>query len=100
MATLPIGMKASMPHHLEYWTPTRGNLLFANAHHHESTLLVDTSNPLAPRIARRLQAPKPLRYPHNYARLSNGNVLAGFPQRGYQPGARGKAHSRGAWRAG
>jgi hypothetical protein len=71
-------MKASMPHHMEYWTPAGGDLLFANAHHHESTLLVDISNPLAPRIARRLQPPKPLRYPHDFARLSNGKVLAGF----------------------
>jgi hypothetical protein len=71
-------MKASMPHHLEYWTPAPGGLLFANAHHHESTLLVDTSNPVSPRIARRLQPPKPLRYPHDFARLPNGNVLAGF----------------------
>jgi hypothetical protein len=78
VATMPIGLKASMPHHLEYLTPPRGNLLFANAHHHEATLLVDISNPLAPRIARRLQPPKPLRYPHDFARLPNGKVLAGF----------------------
>ena len=78
VATLPIGMKASMPHHLEYWMPTRGNLLFANAHHHEATLLVDTLNPLKPRIARRLRPPTPLRYPHDFARLPNGKVLAGF----------------------
>jgi hypothetical protein len=78
VATLPIGLKASMPHHLEYWMPPSGNLLFANAHHHESTLLVDTSDPLSPRIARRLQPPAPLRFPHDFARLPNGNVLAGF----------------------
>jgi len=78
VATLPIGLKASMPHHLEYWTPARGNLLFANAHHHEATLLVDLSDPLKPRIARRLQPPAPLRFPHDFARLPNGNVLAGF----------------------
>lgn len=51
VATLPIGMKASMPHHLEYWTPARGELLFANAHHHEATFLVDMLDPLKPRIA-------------------------------------------------
>jgi hypothetical protein len=78
VATLPIGLKASMPHHLEYWTPARGSLLFANAHHHEATLLLDMSNPLEPRIERRLQPPAPLRFPHDFARLPNGNVLAGF----------------------
>lgn len=78
VATLPIGMKASMPHHMEYLTPGRGSLLFANAHHHEANLLIDTSKPLSPRIARRLQPPSPLRYPHDFARLANGNLLAGF----------------------
>jgi len=78
VATLPIGLKASMPHHLEYWTPAPGNLLFANAHHHEATLLLDVSDPLKPRIERRLQPPPPLRFPHDFARLPNGNVLAGF----------------------
>ncbi len=78
VATLPIGMKASMPHHMEYWTPPRGNLLFANAHHHEANLLIDTSEPLKPRIARRLSPPAPLRYPHDFVRLPNGNLLVGF----------------------
>lgn len=78
VATLPIGMKASMPHHMEYWTPGSGELLFANAHHHEASFLVDTSDPLKPRIARTLQPPPPLRYGHDFARLANGNVLGGF----------------------
>lgn len=78
VATLPIGMKASMPHHMEYWTPARRDLLFANAHHHEANLLIDTSEPLKPKIARRLTPPAPLRYPHDFARLPNGNLLIGF----------------------
>jgi hypothetical protein len=78
LATLPIGMKASMPHHMEYWTPSPGSLLFANAHHHEANLLIDTSEPLNPKIAGRLKPPAPLRYPHDFARLPNGNLLVGF----------------------
>lgn len=78
LATLPIGTKASMPHHLEYAMPPRGELLFANAHHHESTLLVDASDPLRPTIARRLSPPAPLRFGHDFARLPNGNLLLGF----------------------
>ena len=78
VATLPIGLKASMPHHMEYWTPARGSLLFANAHHHEANLLIDTSEPLSPKITRRLQPPSPLRFPHDFVRLSNGNLLVGF----------------------
>jgi hypothetical protein len=78
LATLPIGTKASMPHHMEYWTPARGSLLFANAHHHEDNLLIDTSDPLRPTIARRLRPPAQLRYPHDFARLTNGKLLVGF----------------------
>jgi hypothetical protein len=71
-------MKASMPHHMEYWTPAKGHLLFANAHHHEANLLIDTSDPTRPDIVSRLQPPRPLRYPHDFARLPNGNVLIGY----------------------
>ncbi len=78
VATLPIGMTASMPHHMEYWMPGRGDLLFANAHHHEATLLIDTANPLAPKIARTLRPPPPLRFGHDFVRLANGNLLLGF----------------------
>ena len=31
--TVPVGMRGSMPHHLEYELPLEGHLLFANAHH-------------------------------------------------------------------
>ncbi len=78
IATQPVGLKASMPHHMEYWLPPGGELLFMNAHHHEQTLLVDFSNPVAPRIVRRLQPPNPYRYTHDYWRLPNGHRLIGF----------------------
>ena len=52
IATTPIGMKSSMPHHMEYALPPAGELLFVNAHHHEQTLLVDVSNPRAVRVAK------------------------------------------------
>ncbi len=67
-----------MPHHMEYLTPARGSLLFANAHHHEATFLIDTSRPLSPKIERQLKPPAPLRFPHDFARLPNGNLLVGF----------------------
>ena len=78
IATTPVGLKASMPHHMEYWLPPRGELLFMNAHHAEQTLLVDVSVPTAPRVARRLQPPSPYRFTHDYWRLPNGNRLVGF----------------------
>ena len=78
VATTPVGLKASMPHHMEYWLPPRGELLFMNAHHAEQTLLVDVSVPTEPRVARRLQPPAPYRFTHDYWRLPNGNRLVGF----------------------
>ena len=78
VATHPVGLKASMPHHMEYWLPPAGEPLFMNAHHHEQTLLVDTSNRTAPRVVRRLNPPEPYRFTHDYWRLPNGNRLIGF----------------------
>lgn len=78
VATHPLGIKASMPHHMEYAVPPPGEPLFMNAHHHEQTLLVDTSNPLAPTVVRTLTPPKPFRYTHDYWRLPGGNRLVGF----------------------
>jgi len=42
IATEPVGLTGSMPHHLEYELPGSDRLLFANAHHHEQILLFDT----------------------------------------------------------
>ena len=78
VGTLPIGMTATMPHHLEYTAPQPGKLLFANAHHHEMTLLIDTSDAVRPRLVKSMGPPAPLRYGHDFARVGNGTVLAGF----------------------
>ncbi len=78
VATTPIGLKASMPHHMEYALPPPGELLFMNAHHHEQTLLVDVSDPRQPRVVKRLAPPPPFRFTHDYTRLPNGNRLVGF----------------------
>lgn len=78
LTTAPIEMKDSMPHHMEYALPPRGELLFVNAHHHEKTLLVDVGNPRRLRIARTLDPPAPLRYPHDFYRTASGTRLAGF----------------------
>lgn len=98
VASTPIGLKASMPHHMEYALPPPGELLFMNAHHHEQTLLVDVSNSRQPRVAKRLTPPPPFRFTHDYTRLPNGNRLVGFlrsegasPQKGdtTSPGGHG-----------
>lgn len=78
VATLPIGMKASMPHHMEYALPTQGTTVFANAHHHETTFLVDFADPLKPALKRSVRPPAPYRFGHDFARLAGGNVLFGY----------------------
>jgi len=78
VATKPIGMTASMPHHMEYAMPPEGELLFMNAHHHELSLLVDVSDALAPRVIKTFDPPAPLRYPHDYSRTPTGTRLVGF----------------------
>ena len=78
IATMPTGMKTSMPHHMEYAMPPADELLFMNAHHHEMSMLVDVSNPRAPRVAKTFLPPAPLRYPHDYSRTPKGTRLVGF----------------------
>jgi len=78
IATTPIGMTKSMPHHMEYSLPPGGELLFMNAHHHEKSLLVDVSDARHPRIAKAFDPPAPLRFPHDYYRTPKGTRLVGF----------------------
>jgi len=78
VATTPFAHRNSMPHHMEYVLPASGTLLFANAHHPEETMLVDVGDAPAIRIVKSISPPKPLRFPHDYARLPSGNVLMGF----------------------
>lgn len=74
----PTGMTMSLPHHMEYQLPPDGELLFMNAHHHETSLLVDVSTPTAPRIVKTFAPPSPLRFPHDYTRTPSGTRLVGF----------------------
>ena len=78
IATMPTGMKSSMPHHMEYAMPPAGELLFMNAHHHEMSMLVDVSNPRALRVVKTFMPPPPLRFPHDYSRTPKGTRLVGF----------------------
>lgn len=78
VASVPIGMNGSMPHHTEYEIPPAGELLFANAHHAEATLLINTTDPLNPLVERTVQPPEPFRFGHDFARLQNGNLILGY----------------------
>ncbi len=78
IGTTPTGMKNSLPHHMEYAAPPAGEMLFMNAHHPETSMLVDVSNPRAPRIAKTFAPPAPMRFPHDYTRTPAGTRLVGF----------------------
>jgi hypothetical protein len=78
LTTVPVGMRGSMPHHLEYELPPPDQLLFANGHHHESIFLIDFADAAHPRVVRTLAPPAPLRYPHDFVRLPNGHMLVGY----------------------
>jgi hypothetical protein len=78
IATMPTGMKSSMPHHMEYAMPPAGDFLFMNAHHHEMSLLLDVSNPRAIHAVKTFAPPPPLRFPHDYSRTPDGTRLVGF----------------------
>ena len=78
VTTVPVGMAGSLPHHMEYVLPERGQLLFANGHHHEATFLFDIEDARQPRLVRTISPPSPYRFPHDFARLANGHVLVGY----------------------
>jgi hypothetical protein len=78
VATAPVGMRGTLPHHVEYELPGRGRRLFANGHHHEQVFLFDTDSAVRPRLVRALPPVPPFGYPHDFLRLPNGNVLVGF----------------------
>ena len=77
VATAPTGAKAIMPHHIEYETPP-GTTLFANGWKSSHTFVLDLANPLKPRVAAEFKRASEYLYPHSFARLPNGNVLATF----------------------
>jgi hypothetical protein len=78
VATEPVGMTGTLPHHTEYSLPGPGGLLFANGHHHERVFLFDTDSATRPRLVRALPPVPPYRYPHDFYRLPDGTVLVGF----------------------
>lgn len=77
VATAPIGVKATMPHHIEYETPP-GTTLFANGWKSGHSFVLDVGDPLKPRVKADFKRAGDYIFPHSFARLPNGNVLATF----------------------
>jgi hypothetical protein len=86
ITTLPVGARASMPHHTEYEFPTQ-SLLFANGWASGRTFIIDLRNPRKPRLSGQFTQAADYGFPHSFARLPNGNVLATFQvkRKGYVP---------------
>jgi len=81
MATLSIAASGTMPHHTEYEYPP-GHVLFANGWVAGRTFLLDLRDPLKPRVAGNFGAVGGYAFPHSFARLPNGHVLATFQSTG------------------
>ena len=77
VATAPVGAKGTMPHHIEYDTPS-GTTLFANGWKAGQSFVLDIADPLKPRVAASFRSAGVYSHPHSFARLPSGNVLATF----------------------
>jgi len=75
VATLPVDVKGSRPHHTEYEMPA-GGVLWANGFDASRTFLFDLHDPVHPAIRAAFGDPDPFGHPHSYARLPNGGILA------------------------
>jgi hypothetical protein len=86
VATLPVGVRATSPHHTEYEFPA-GAILFANGWGAGKTFIIDLVDPKRPRLAAQFAQISEYGFPHSYVRLPNGNVLATFQvkTKGYEP---------------
>ena len=81
LKTVPVEGRGNVPHHTEYaLTPGAG--LWANGWSTGKTFMFDLTDPLAPRVSGEFGARGGYTYPHSYARLPNGNVLATFQSSG------------------
>jgi hypothetical protein len=69
--------KSVNAHHTEYEMPA-SEMLFANDHDANRTLILDLRNPQKPRQAASFNSLAGYSMPHSFARLPNGNVLATF----------------------
>ena len=87
VATLPVNVTGTMPHHTEYEFP-QGNVLFANGWTGNRTFLFDLNRPLQPRLVGQFHDRNGYSFAHSFVRLPNRHVLATFQSHGegYAPG--------------
>lgn len=81
VATLPVGARATMPHHVDYESPP-DNMLFVNGWKAGHSFIVDVRDPTRPKLAAQFKSVSGYSFPHSFARLANGNALAVFQSKG------------------
>ena len=74
---LNTGDEGGAAHHTEYEMP-EGTTLFANDWGANRTYVIDLTEPAKPTIRARFRDAGEFSFPHSFARLPNGNVLATF----------------------
>lgn len=97
VATVPVGVSDTVPHHTEHEMPA-GGILFANGFKAGRTFRFDLSNPTKPRLLDSFGMAGEYMHPHSFVRHANGNVLATFQMRGHdneEPGALVELDPRG-----
>lgn len=81
LTTVPVEGRGNVPHHTEYaLTPGAG--LWANGWGTGRTFMFDLTDPRRPSVRGEFGARGGYAYPHSYARLANGHVLATFQSSG------------------
>lgn len=99
LRTLPVPTSGpTRGHHTEHRMP-EGGFLFANDFGTGKTYVLDLRDPMLPALADSFEAAGPLRSPHSFERLPNGNVLATFQNEGvgnHSPGGLAELDAMGA----
>ena len=77
LTTIPTGTEAGAAHHIEYEMPD-GSTLFANDWGSGESFIFNIRDRAKPVLAAHFQSAGGFYYPHSFARLPNGDVLATF----------------------
>lgn len=77
IASAPTGVEGGAAHHIEYEMPA-GTTLFANDWGTGETFVLDLADPAQPKVQSKFTRAGDYIFPHSFARLANGNVLATF----------------------
>jgi len=80
VASLPVGVRGTRPHHTEYEMPVAG-ILWANGFDAGRTFQFNLRDPMHPKMVGSFGDVGPFSHPHSYARLPNGNIVATFQRR-------------------